>query len=253
MASPAKTHLVLEINLISAQGLKPPSTPRRRLRTYAVTWINESTKLRTRVDKIGGQNPTWNDKFLFRVTSEFLASETSGISVAIYAIGTFRDHLVGTVRFLISNIISSSGAVDSAPCFTAVQIRRPSGRFHGVMNIGAMVIDGSGFPALDKISAIGYHDLMGEKTQLKRTKTMEMKSKEGDEVSSESCENSFRGEGESSTTSSSDSPKTTALKDWNGIREMAGSKGLTAAGFLCCLAAQRNIHSLTPSKSNLDR
>lgn len=292
MPSPAKAtpppQQVLEINLISAQGLKPPASPRRRLQTYALTWIHSDTKLRTRVDKIGGENPTWNDKFLFRVTPEFLASETSGVCVAIYAVGTFRDHLIGTVRFLISNILCSSDAASDAsssaaepvarttPCFSAVQIRRPSGRFHGVMNIGAMVIEGSEFPALtkNKISAIGYRDLMGEKIKLNRRKTepeREPKPKKSaiataiaDEVvavaSSESCENSFTdstegAESTSTTTSSStSSPRTTttALKEWNGVRELAGNKGLTASGFLCCLVAHRS-GPLSPTNTTIER
>ncbi|KAL1321301.1 uncharacterized protein [Arachis hypogaea] len=163
MASPAKMQeQVLEINLISAQGLQPPSSPRQRLQTYALTWIDPSTKLRTRVDNVGGHNPTWNDKFL--------ASDTSGISVAIYAVGTFR--LIGTVRFLIGNILSSPADPDAArtPCFSAVQILRSSGRFHDVMNIGAMVVEASDFPALHKISAIGYRDLMGMKIKHHRRK-----------------------------------------------------------------------------------
>ncbi|KAI4328861.1 hypothetical protein L6164_021184 [Bauhinia variegata] len=101
---PETTTQVLEINLISAQGLKPQSFNLRRMQTYAVTWVDQHTKLRTQVDKLGGENPTWNDKFLFRVTSKFLASETSAVSVAIYSVGCFKDHLIGTVRFLISNI-----------------------------------------------------------------------------------------------------------------------------------------------------
>ncbi|KAF7826116.1 BON1-associated protein 2 [Senna tora] len=157
--SPTKMQQVLEINLISAQGLKPLSSARRKQQTYAVTWVDPSTKLRTRVDQIGGENPTWNDKFLFRVTPEFLASETSAVCVAIYSVGLLRDSLVGTVRFLISNILDSGDDSDGdsirTPTFCAVQIRRPSGSFHGVMNIGAMVLEGSDFPALNGISAIG--------------------------------------------------------------------------------------------------
>ncbi|CAI8615662.1 unnamed protein product [Vicia faba] len=220
MASPAKTRLVLEINLISAQGLKPPSSPRRKFQTYALTWIDSSTKLRTRVDKIGGLNPTWNDKFLFRVTPEFLASETAGVCVAIYAV---------------------------------VQIRRPSGRFYGVMNIGAMVVDGCDFPALEKISAIGYRDLMGEKIKDRRRKLPEMKRKvtvAGDEISSESCDNDTccaESVDETESSTSSSSPKTTALQDWNGVRELTGNKGLAGAGFLCCLVAQRSVHALSPT------
>jgi hypothetical protein len=135
--SPAKTQLVLEINLISAQSLKPPSSPRRNFQTYALTWIDSSTKLRTRVDKIGGQNPTWNDKFLFRITPEFLASETSGVSVAIYAVGTFRDHLVGTVRFSISNILSSSSAGKSCWNRNRRRLRWPEKKFQA--NLAIMI------------------------------------------------------------------------------------------------------------------
>ncbi|CAL0301791.1 unnamed protein product [Lupinus luteus] len=258
--SPANmNNVVLEINLISAQGLKPPSSPRRTFQTYALTWIHSDTKLRTRVDKVGGENPTWNDKFLFRVTPDFLASETSGISVAIYAVGTFRDHLIGTVRFLISNILDGD-SVRVTPCFSAVQIRRPSGRFHGVMNIGAMLIDGSEIHVLKKkISAIGYRDLMGEKIQLNR----KVKSSSSNSNSSEN--NSYEGsftesltDGSESTetaSSSTSSPRTvtTALTEWNDVRKLAGAgnKGLTASGFLCCLVANRNrnktIH-LSPSE-----
>ncbi|KAH1259531.1 hypothetical protein GmHk_03G008969 [Glycine max] len=237
MPSAAKIHQVLEINLISAQGMKPPSSPRRRLQTYAVTWIDPATKLRTRVDKLGGHNPTWNDKFLFGVTKDFLAGDTSSVCVAIYAVGTFRHHLVGTVRFLISNMFSPD-ADDATPCFSAFQIRRPSGRFHGVMNIGAMVMDGSGFPALEKISALGYRDLMGEKIHQRRRRNRRKR---------KCCRNfcTEEGEGESWTASSSSSPRTTAaLKDWNGLRELAGNKGLamSASGFLCCLVTQRSVH-----------
>ncbi|KAL4370020.1 uncharacterized protein DS421_6g180540 [Arachis hypogaea] len=150
---------VLEINLISAQDLQRPKASVRRLKTYVVIWMDPSYKLRTQVDQIGGNNPTWNDRFLFRVTPEYLASVTSGFSVAIFAVGTFRDHLVGTVRILVSNILST---VEPAmkPCFSAVQVRRQSGRFQGVLNVGARVVDEFYFPAWHKVPAIGLHDLM---------------------------------------------------------------------------------------------
>ncbi|QHO42952.1 probable lactoylglutathione lyase, chloroplastic [Arachis hypogaea] len=236
---------VLEINLISAQGLQPPSSPLRKLQTYALTWIDPSTKLRTRLDSLGGQNPTWNDKFLFRVTPEFLSGDTSAVSVAIYAVGTFRDHLIGTVTFFIGNVLSGGAGV---PCFSAFQIRRPSGRFHGVMNIGAMVADVSDFPALHKISAIGYRDLMGMKMKEQRKKKKNKKAPE-EELSSDSCENSCADsveEADSSSSSSSLSPSATGagavLKEWNGVRELAGNKGLAASGFLCCfMVAPRTV------------
>ncbi|MED6156226.1 hypothetical protein PIB30_012502 [Stylosanthes scabra] len=160
---------VLEITLISAQNLEGPKNTIRNLKTYVMIWKDPSNKLRTQLDQIGGKNPTWNDTFLFRVTPEYLASVTSGFSVAIYAAGTFNDHLIGTVRILVSNILSN---VDPAvkPCFSAVQVRRQSGRFQGVLNVGARVVDESYFPALYKMPAIGLHDLMLKVEKQRRTK-----------------------------------------------------------------------------------
>ncbi|XVF80163.1 hypothetical protein PTKIN_Ptkin15bG0048700 [Pterospermum kingtungense] len=153
---------VLEITLISAQGLKEPSSKFCRMETYAVAWTDSSVKLRTCVDHEGGGNPTWNDKFLFKVSSEFLFRETSGISIEIFAVGVFRDELLGTVRFLVSNFLPSGSACRAlkTPSCSAVQVRRSSGRFHGILNIGATVFAAADVPAMAAVSAIGFRDMI---------------------------------------------------------------------------------------------
>lgn len=248
-----ETTQVLEINLISAQDLKPPSG--KRMQTYALAWVDSSTKIRTGIDRVGGENPTWNDRFLFRVTPEFLSSETSGVYVEIFSVGRIRDTSIGTVRFLISNFLDVGA---KTPSFTALQIRRRSGRFHGVLNIGAMLISGADFPALtDDMTAIGYRDLMGESFHRRGRKDCSIESWN---LSDESCESSraelaYLSDGNESSTSSS-STASTALKEWNGIRDLAGSRGLKAtshcSGFLCGLLLQRGIQS-HPSDENLRR
>ncbi|OMO85396.1 C2 calcium-dependent membrane targeting [Corchorus capsularis] len=179
----AETSHVLEINLISAQGLTESSAAGHgRIKTYAVAWVDSSTKLRTRVDRLGGHNPTWNDKFLFKVSSEFLLSKTSAVSVEIYAAGMFRDRLIGCVRLLVSTFLETGSASFSSmktPAFVARLIRSPSGEFFGTLNVGAMVIDGSGFQsALSKVSGIDYRDLTGEKQSRLGTKKSKDKVKE---------------------------------------------------------------------------
>ncbi|KAJ7962503.1 Calcium-dependent lipid-binding domain-containing protein [Quillaja saponaria] len=251
---------VLEINLISAQGLKVPSANLRRMQTHALIWVDSSTKLRTRIDRFGGENPIWNDKFLFRVTPEFLSSEISGVSVEIYAAGCIRDHLIGTVRFLTSNLLSSisAGASESTPAFTAFQIRRPSGRFYGVMNISAMLLDGSDLPALNGISAIPYRELMGKSFRSLSRRDRRRSSKEnGDCFSAGSCDNSCSESGDYSdgceSSTSSSSTTSTALRDWNGIRDLAGNKDLrmsNSVGFLCGLLTPQKKTHLTPSDRN---
>lgn len=237
---------ILEINLISAQGLKPPSANIRRMQTYAVVWIDPSTKLRTRTDRVGSGNPTWNDKFLFRVTPEYLSSETSGVSIEIYAIGCIRDALIGTVRLLVSNLpLSTPSSTITTPSCIALQIRRPSGRFRGVINIGANVIGGSDFWALHGASAIGYRDLVGESQHRRRKERQrDTKSSVGEDVNYSCGESGDLSDGTDSTTSSS-STASTVLKDWNRVGDFAGTNLVRSSsdggGLLCGLLMQRRL------------
>lgn len=248
---------ILEINLVSAQGLKLPAANLRRIQTYAVAWVDPSLKLRTKVDSLGGENPTWNDKFLFRVSDDFISGETSAVSVEIYAVGYIRDLLIGTVRFLLSNCLSirDSFSTLGTPSFTAVQIRRPSGRFQGVLNLGAAVYNPSDFSIMENVSAACFRDLVKKNvpdspSNRRWKKLSRVGSKRSDLSSgSESCDFS---DGSDMTTSSSASDLT-ALKDINGvIREMAGIKKSSGRNTLCGLMMmQRRIPSY-PSDQNLE-
>ncbi|XP_061356786.1 uncharacterized protein LOC133301181 [Gastrolobium bilobum] len=160
---------LLELNVISAQDL---ASVGRNMKTYAVAWVHPDRKLSTRVDTQGHTNPTWNDKFVFRVDEEFLYSDTSAIMIEIYALHWFKDVHVGTVRVLVGNLIPPPARPfhnNRAPVgmrFVALQVRRPSGRPQGILNIGVAVLDSSmrSMPlyALNS-SAVGYRHLMGEK------------------------------------------------------------------------------------------
>ncbi|XP_039046315.1 uncharacterized protein LOC120186483 [Hibiscus syriacus] len=160
---------LLELNLISAQDLEP--IVRRGMKTYAVAWVNPKRKLTTRIDTEGHTNPTWNDKFIFRVDDEFLSSETSAVMVEIYAVHWFRDIHVGTVRIIIGNLLKTSSSdqcleFELGMRFVALQVRRPSGRPQGILNIGLTLLDGSrrSMPLYMQMgsSAVGYQYFMGE-------------------------------------------------------------------------------------------
>ncbi|OIW01767.1 hypothetical protein TanjilG_03905 [Lupinus angustifolius] len=159
---------LLELNVISGQDLASVS---RSMRTYAVAWVHIDRKLSTRVDTEGHNNPTWNDKFVFRVDDEFLYADTSAIMIEIYALHWFKDIHVGTVRVLVANLIpppSKPFHNNHAPMgmrFVALQVRRPSGRPQGILNIGLTVLDSSmrSMPLYTlNSSAVGYRHLMGE-------------------------------------------------------------------------------------------
>ncbi|XP_050221344.1 uncharacterized protein LOC126671606 [Mercurialis annua] len=156
---------LLEINVISAQDLAPVS---KSMRTYAVVWVHPERKLTTRIDQNGHTNPQWNEKFVFRVDDTFLNSETSSIMIEIYAAAWLRDVQIGSVRVLISNLFPSPANNNSKMRFVALQIRRPSGRPQGILNMGVQLLDNTmrSMPLYTELSAsgIGFNDLIDAKT-----------------------------------------------------------------------------------------
>ncbi|KAJ6721683.1 INGRESSION PROTEIN FIC1 [Salix viminalis] len=121
---------LLELNVISAQDLAKVS---RKMKTYAVAWVHPDRRLSTRVDSAGCNNPTWNDKFVFRVDDSFLHADTSAVMIEIYALHWFRDIHIGTVRVIVGNLIPPPrprhhNQFQLGMRFVALQVRRPSGR-----------------------------------------------------------------------------------------------------------------------------
>lgn len=257
---------LLELTLISAQGLKSPlSSNLRRLQTFAVTWIQPTAKLRTRIDRVGSKNPTWNDKFLFRVSPSFLSGDTSALTVDIFAVGLLKDPLLGSVRILLSSFLPRSASSSSSsssspdfrfrsPAFGAFQIRRHSGRFQGVLNVAARVIDVSDFGSLAGMSAIGYGDLIGKKAVTRRKHRQRPEMLETGEESPVSGGEST--DGGESTTSNSSAASTAAVDPSSRIlREMNGQESLERKNsgggrILCWPALPRKIH-ISPSDENI--
>ncbi|KDP23730.1 hypothetical protein JCGZ_23563 [Jatropha curcas] len=160
---------LLEINVISAQDL---ATVSKSMRTYAVVWVHPERKLTTRIDQNGHTNPQWNEKFVFRVDDAFLDSETSAIMIEIYAAAWLRDVQIGSVRVLVSNLFPSNNN-NSKMRFVALQIRRPSGRPQGILNMGVQLLDNTmrSMPLYTELSAsaVGFNDLIDAKTNTKQT------------------------------------------------------------------------------------
>lgn len=101
------------------------------MRTYAVTWVHPGRKFTTRTDKHGQTNPTWNDKFAFRVDDVFLLSDNAAVNVEIYNVSWLHDVLVGIVHVPVGDLINpspSSLSSSKTTRFVALQVRRPSGR-----------------------------------------------------------------------------------------------------------------------------
>ncbi|XWS57773.1 hypothetical protein CRYUN_Cryun09bG0202000 [Craigia yunnanensis] len=143
MAPPPTHSRILEIKVISAEDLAPVA---KNMKTYAVAWVQPDRKLTTGVDQTGGTDPIWNDKFTFRVDDKFLNSEDATIVVEIYAAAWVKDALIGYVNVLINDIFHFRSVADtkidnSDTRSVTLQIRRPSGRPQGILNMQVALVD----------------------------------------------------------------------------------------------------------------
>ncbi|XP_039018896.1 uncharacterized protein LOC120150273 [Hibiscus syriacus] len=143
MAPPPTHSRILEMNLVSAEDLAPVS---KNMKTYAVVWIKPDEKLATGVDQNGGTDPTWKDRFTFKVDDKFLNSEDAKIVVEIYAAAWVKDALVGSVKVLFNDIFHLRSVADaetnnSARRTVTLQIRRPSGRPQGILKMEVALVD----------------------------------------------------------------------------------------------------------------
>ncbi|KAK7376287.1 hypothetical protein VNO78_34751 [Psophocarpus tetragonolobus] len=156
LASPFQ---LLEVNIISAQELAPVA---KSIKAYAVAWLDPERKLTTQIDPQGHNNPIWNEKFVFRVDDDFLNAHDSTVMIQIYASAWLRDVLIGTVAVLVSNLLPRSNTRKSKISFVALQVRRPSGRPQGILNIGVNLVDSTmrSMPMYSELSAsaVGYWD-----------------------------------------------------------------------------------------------
>ncbi|KAK6243378.1 hypothetical protein QUC31_009787 [Theobroma cacao] len=143
MAPPPTHSRILEINLISAEDLAPVS---KNMKTYAVAWVQPDHKLATGIDQTGRTDPSWNEKFMFRLDDKFLNSEDAAIVVEIYAAAWVKDVLIGYVNVLIKDIFHLRSIADAKINYSAtrtvtLQIRRPSGRPQGILNMEVILLD----------------------------------------------------------------------------------------------------------------
>nr|GMD20698.1 putative disease resistance RPP13-like protein 3 [Ipomoea batatas] len=73
--------------------------------------------------------------FLFRISPDFISSETSRVTFEFYVVACIKDILVGSIGFLLSSCPTTVKASVGTPAFIAAQIQRRSERFHDVLSI----------------------------------------------------------------------------------------------------------------------
>jgi len=127
----------IEVMIISAEDLKNVKRI-RKMKCYAVAYIDPDHKASTRIDQDGGINPNWHQKLVLAADDELLSNVLAAITVDIYSYSHIRDKLVGTARILVPDLLKGGDPAnpsDNPIQCIAVQVRRPSGRPQGILNI----------------------------------------------------------------------------------------------------------------------
>lgn len=129
----------IEVLIISAQDLKNVKHI-SKMRPYAEVYVEKDHHVaRTRVDDLGGANPTWNEVVKVKFHEHLLESDVlAAINVDIYAHGHLREKPVGSARVLLCDVLKEGDASEPADnpiqCMT-VQVWRPSGTPQGLLNL----------------------------------------------------------------------------------------------------------------------
>jgi len=128
----------IEVLIISAQGLKNVKHV-TRMRPYAVVYVEKDHVAKTQVDEHGGTEPTWNEVVKVEFKEGLPESDVmAALNVDIYARGHVREKPVGSARVLLCDVLKggdpSEPSDNPIQCIT-VQVWRPSGRPHGLLNL----------------------------------------------------------------------------------------------------------------------
>ncbi|CAM6081785.1 unnamed protein product [Calypogeia fissa] len=123
----------INLTVISANDLKKVSHFGKQT-SYVVAYIYTNRKQTTTVDNHGGVNPTWNAKLALEADEEQIRQGRLYITLEIHSHGTLGSKIIGTSKIPLSEV-SKEGSSSSGPQFMAVDVLRPSGKTHGVLNL----------------------------------------------------------------------------------------------------------------------
>ncbi|KAL2622478.1 hypothetical protein R1flu_002683 [Riccia fluitans] len=127
----------IEVDVVSATGLKNVKTFGGHQTTYVVAYIVPQTKRSTKVDTSRGVNPTWNAKLTFLCDERILEKGGAHLTLEIYSQGVLSDTLIGKVSIpLYLPVASNANAGKSDGTPVEYSVRSVSGKERGLLKVG---------------------------------------------------------------------------------------------------------------------
>ena len=130
-------HRTLELNLISAKGLKNVNLI-DKMDVYAVVSLKGNSlkhkeKIKTHVDKDCGKDPTWNFPVKFTIDESLAKNNNLNLKFKIKCERILGDKELGQVNVPVKDLLDSPGEGGSMK-FVSYQVKKPSGKPEGTLN-----------------------------------------------------------------------------------------------------------------------
>ncbi|XP_014506653.1 uncharacterized protein LOC106766434 [Vigna radiata var. radiata] len=152
------SHYELQLQLMSARGLKNVNWRHGANRPYAVVWVDPKNKCSTSVDEDGDTEATWDQTLVFPLPPEPLENLTLHVDAVHAGSEEDTEPLIGSARLKLVEVLEEVGVgVRVSP---TLSLKRPSGRPQGKVDVNVVIRESGGYRTQDAYYAphIGVRD-----------------------------------------------------------------------------------------------
>ncbi|XP_073130255.1 uncharacterized protein [Henckelia pumila] len=136
----------VEVTITSAKDLKNVNWRHGKLKPYAVVWVDSKNKRSSRVDDEGDTSPYWDQKLTIPFDSP-IEESTLYIDIVHADASEGTKPLIGSAKLPLRNVVDEVGlgSLDDRK----LDLKRPSGRPHGKLEVKLSVREPRYLPAQD--------------------------------------------------------------------------------------------------------
>ncbi|KAH7425382.1 hypothetical protein KP509_11G051400 [Ceratopteris richardii] len=138
----------VDVTVVSAENVKRAHLF-RKIRTYAVVWVEKKNRCRTRVDENGNTNPSWNDSLSLSVPESLFRHPGSYLHVEMYRTrSVLGDKFLSMASIPLLELLQKPDGKE----IMMYELRRRSGKRRGAVRLSVRVgerteIASTGYPA----------------------------------------------------------------------------------------------------------
>ncbi|KAF7850881.1 hypothetical protein BT93_L4897 [Corymbia citriodora subsp. variegata] len=127
----------LEVTVSSAKDLKNVNWRHGPTRPYAVVWVDPNNKCSTRVDDEGDTSPIWDQTLIIPLPPGPVEDAALDIDVVHAGSEVDTKPLIGSARLRLLDVLNEANFGE--PLRRVLQLKRPSGRPHGKVEVKVCV------------------------------------------------------------------------------------------------------------------